>query len=673
METRKQEIDKNIFENLKMKIYNYYNQKSYTTKSLTEELLFRMDKIKSLYVENLVEQGIGKMVHRRDSVSIDEQFVDFKSGMLPQLQKKLEKLISSQIGHELLHGASRTETSGVRKSISIRNNKYDLDDHSESLYEIVDFFNPRKMTFFQDVELDEGITQMMTEKIFDYVVSPQTDSYKNTKKYSKILECTFGEEVMFNSYFFKTGELKDRCNKLSQNDSFYRIFNDISDNYNKASLMTMNGNLDEHGRQIYANFMNEIQPSIMEYFTANIIIPKIRALSEKERKTYIKEILDIAKDGSKFESQIANCIEKMYKMKPEELEKCQQDILKSAKSATHVINSFTKSIYDNDLANSLIDDRGDYLTIKPNRKSATCYVIPNDSLLEEELRSTLTLKADEKEAWSERSKKIAQNGRINFKSDNVSERKNAMSRVKVSARNSGYLILNSLSECETSKSLEIECVHIPKDGSFITYDDLIKINNRYEVETIEDELLGKKDVVIDKKTGKEIDTPEIKKITSYIEVLRNSGINITKNNDTDRWYYESISKIVQQQLNENGSINVRDLYKKGVIPRKIVENSFDTNAKIMAIDSFYRLTNKNATLEQELPETSYEMFYGSKHEDSSHEQRVENLINSITPQDIVTATTKYVSQIPGRLSDGVKRIAGQINKSLHKDDTQHLK
>ena len=188
MEVYRKQMDKKILEQLKDKIIIYLKNRGFQRCEFTRE---NLDKVAGLYVENMIERdgprmqsrseksqtvkenGTYKIVKKPSEIAIDKGFVLFDENDNPiGIDANVKKLIMTQLTHELIHSGSR------------------FDGHSGI------------KTTKQNTGLDEGMTQMFTEKIWGYTLSPNSDSkYKDYKKIAKILDATFGEQVSIDAYF----------------------------------------------------------------------------------------------------------------------------------------------------------------------------------------------------------------------------------------------------------------------------------------------------------------------------------------------------------------------------------------------------------------------------------------------------------------------------------------
>ena len=257
MENYRKEMDKNVLEQLKDKIQAYLKSKGLRTADFIRE---NMDKVAGLYVENSVENGKARMesrgekTNRPSEIMIDKGFAILDENDNPiNIDNSVKKLIMTQLTHELLHSGARFK------------------DKPEDEKEHTGIMQTNK-----NRGLNEGMTQMFTEKIWGYTVSPNTDSkYKDYKKIAKILDATFGEDVSLDSYFNHSNALQEECNRLSQNDKFY---SDINKYLTSTYYMNPKDALKKENKdKYYGIIMKPIREKMMELLyekvCTQIIVP----------------------------------------------------------------------------------------------------------------------------------------------------------------------------------------------------------------------------------------------------------------------------------------------------------------------------------------------------------------------------------------------------------------
>lgn len=258
MEYRKKMDDK-VLNNLKDKVQNYLIRKGITTADFIRQ---NMDEVENLYVENSLEQGKSKMASRgarngrSSEIMIDKSFAKLDENDNPiGIDENVKKLIRTQLTHELLHSGARYDGyTGI--NIADKNRG-----------------------------LNEGMTQMITEKIWGYTVSPNADNaYKDYKKIAKILDATFGENVSLDTYFNHTNGLEVECNKLSQNNKFYSNLNRYMTSTYYMNKKVSKDNKDSYFPTLMKPIKEKMINLLYEKVCAEIIVPKLKTLTKDEQR-----------------------------------------------------------------------------------------------------------------------------------------------------------------------------------------------------------------------------------------------------------------------------------------------------------------------------------------------------------------------------------------------------
>ena len=109
-------LDEQYLNSIKSQIIRKFN--------LSPEIIKRMNEGSfELYVENLQEQQNALMQSRTNEIAIDKQFCTFdQNGNVTGFQPHLKRLIISQLGHELLHAASKGNNISGIKGLNKTNN-----------------------------------------------------------------------------------------------------------------------------------------------------------------------------------------------------------------------------------------------------------------------------------------------------------------------------------------------------------------------------------------------------------------------------------------------------------------------------------------------------------------------------------------------------------------------
>lgn len=266
MEDYRKQMDKRFLEQLKDKIQIYLKSKGFKK---ADFIRANMDEVSGLYVENSIEKGEARMEsrtakpNRPAELMIDKVFAELDENDNPiGIDKNVRKLIMTQLTHELIHSGARFDGhTGIRSTDQNRG-------------------------------LNEGMTQMFTEKIWSYTVSPNSDSgYKDYKKIAKILDATFGENISIDAYFNHSNALEIACNGLSQNNRFYSDINKYltSTYYMNKSNPSIDTTVPKADKDIYyGTIMKPIREKMLdlvyEKVCAEIVIPKLKTMSKDEQR-----------------------------------------------------------------------------------------------------------------------------------------------------------------------------------------------------------------------------------------------------------------------------------------------------------------------------------------------------------------------------------------------------
>lgn len=162
-----QKIDPSVLEGIKRQILYHFRKQGFTNEQLAE--IEKRAEGYELYVGDLTVAGGGRMTcsAKVKTIIVDSSFANFdSSGKFADWKSGMARLIKSQMGHELIHAFSYMESDGC---VGLKRNG-------------------------KNVALNEGFTQMITEKVFGYTVSPNSDGYRHFKKIAKFLMITFGQD-----------------------------------------------------------------------------------------------------------------------------------------------------------------------------------------------------------------------------------------------------------------------------------------------------------------------------------------------------------------------------------------------------------------------------------------------------------------------------------------------
>lgn len=668
MENYRKEMDKKILEQLKDKIQMYLKNKGLKTADFIRE---NMDKVAGLYVENSVENGKARMqsrgekANRPSEIMIDKGFAILDENDNPiDIDNSVKKLIMTQLTHELLHSGSRFK---------------DYEDDEKEHTGIMGKTN-------QNRGLNEGMTQMFTEKIWGYTVSPNTDrQYKDYKKIAKILDATFGENVSLDAYFNHSTALQKACNRLSEDFTFY---NDINKYLTSTYYMNPGDALKKENRDIYySSIMKPIREKMVnllyEKVYTQIIIPKLKTLAKEEQQAYLYDILNAVKDEPNVLKTLSNAIVKYANMSDKELQEAINGIDKDLKR-TEQEKQFVLDVYNEKNCSELVIISDDGKTIKSSDDPSL--VIENESLKEKILSQIyFQEKGIAKDDFENNVKKICENlqqdNDLSFdkKEQTALDRKKVFSAMKVTARENGYMILNSQEECESGDNISLSAIEVKK-GEKVKFQDLKNIYQKFQVDYKDDDLTQL--YVKDRKTGKEITDLRVVRMAKFASIWSVAagskwvsgeeipGITYAFNEPSER-IYNKLGELVDKGMAENGTIDTQAIYdeisKDGYKhSEEIIKTLLINQGNVSIVYDFFEMQNDEAKMETRLAKSLNEFIYGLTGE-SITKNEVETIIQSIPDAEweLVKLPNGITIRVPNEQKEGKQLISiDEVKKGI---------
>lgn len=457
------QINNQILDSIKQKLIRKLN--------LSPETIARMNQgSTSLYVENLKETKDALMQSRVNEIAIDKKFVLLdEKGNFIDFVPEYKKIVYSQLGHELLHAASRINLhSGIKSTKNIN-----------------------------CTGLNEGITQMFTEDAFGYVVSTFTDRYNSYKKIAKLMRLCLGNEVFKSSYFNQTDALEIACNKLAGTD----LYNEINQLLTDINLLKSKASLADKSqlylyKEIYEKRLKACFSNIITY----LIVPKLKTLkTETEQKEFIKQVLIEVSDDQEIKRQVIDLLNKELFMSQEELKKEQQQVKEFddfQKEKERIIEGFRKDSIP--IHAFFTDSEGNISYRKENGK--TIEISPDNDiciLVYNALYKHYFSKDFDVENYVKT--EILPSGKIEFPpSLSLTKRKILLAKVKLIASQNDYQVLTDFNEVSKDNILYLKIVNTK-----LEFNDLPTLLDKYELKSSNGSLSGKC-IVVNKNTGREV-------------------------------------------------------------------------------------------------------------------------------------------------------------------------
>jgi hypothetical protein len=607
------EIDKNILVSLKTRIirkipqlYNF---------DFNEKLIANMNNVEALYVENLKEQLNFRMISRMKDIGIDESFVNLDSnGNFIGFKQHMLKLIYSQLGHELLHNASRSDGhSGINSpSMNCRG-------------------------------LNEGITQMITEDIFGYVVSPFSDGYRDLKKVAKIISLCVGTTPILNSFFNHTYDLWITLNKSAESIMFYQDLNkDMNDLYEIGhSTKKYDCLYKKNARELYRMKLNHIYKKIITY----LVIPKLNTLKIKEKEKFIAKLLEVTSDDKEAQDDISIILANMMNKTNIQLEQ-EKVKIKDRENSLDERFEFVRLIYSN-------PEKALSLLRVDNKGNITLMSTPQRRIIDPLLCSKIYTAMFEHDfpnmnpnIFRNVIEGIKDGKKLTFKDRNILNKRKSFEAFKNYAFENGVIILNSYLECDTTQSIQPSIIRI-EENQTTSFSDLRTISERFELQS---EKFGNGYVsceVVDRITREKVNDYYIKNCALFSLLWRYSAATKHHGNDEsdaneafsyqNERLYSDIVSIMKTSILRTGNLDINAILKYAESSKykhasHIVGLLFRSPVSYEWIYKFIAQNMRNISL-QVVREKSLLETYSNDYEQGMISFQVENIMNEATFQN----------------------------------------
>ena len=319
---------------------------------------------------------------------------------------------------------------------------------------------------------------------------------------------------------------------------------------------------------------------------------------------------------------------------------------------------FVIDIYKSQDCSKLVDISEDGKVIRTTGENA--FTIEDESL-KEKIFAQLYFqeKQGTKDKFEEKVSNFYSEGKTDFKfgkaTDTPLARKKVFSAMKVTAREQGYVVLNSLEECESGDNIQIQSVEAQK-GKPVGFQDLKSIYQKFDIFYKNDDYT--KLYVKDRVTGKEIIDPKLQIMGKFAAIWAGAagtkwmsdeeirGITYAFNEPSER-VFSKLGELIGKSMTEKGSIDTEAIYKaisedsykhSEEIARTLLSNP----ASMKIVYDFYKMQNDDAKLETRLSKSTTEILYGYSAEDSLVEDKLEDMMKSIP-----SAESMNISEQPG--------------------------
>lgn len=391
---------------------------------------------------------------------------------------------------------------------------------------------------------------------------------------------------------------------------------------------------------------------------------------------YLHDILDSVKDEPIVLKKLSETIIRYANMTEKELTEQIKDIDKSLQ-LTEKEKQFVIDVYKSQDCSKLVDISEDG-TIRTTGENA--FTIEDESL-KEKIFAKLYFQERQgsKDKFEEKVSNFYGSGKTDFKfgkaTDTPLARKKVFSAMKITAREQGYVVLNSLEECESGENIQIQVVEAQK-GKTISFQDLKSIYQKLDIFYKDDDYT--KLYVKNRTTGKEIIDPQLQTMGRFAAIWAGAagtkwmsdeeirGITYAFNEPSER-VFSKLGELVGKSMTEKGTIDTESIYKEITNDNykhseEIVRTLLSNPASIKIVYDFYKMQNDDAKLETRLAKSTNEILYGYSSEDSLVVEKSEDMMKSIPDFESKGIS---IGDVKSSISKG--KVTTQENQSATQD------
>lgn len=373
--------------------------------------------------------------------------------------------------------------------------------------------------------------------------------------------------------------------------------------------------------------------------------------------TYLQDILNSVKDEPDVLRKLSETIVKYSNMTEKELQEQIKGINKGLQQAEQE-KQFVIDVYKSQDCSKLVDISEDGKVIKTTGENA--FTIEDESL-KEKIFAQLYFQERQgsEDKFVEKVSNFYSDGKTDFKfgktTDTPLARKKVFSAMKVTARQQGYAVLNSLEECESGDNIQIQAVEAQK-GKPVSFQDLKSIYQKLDIFYKDDDYT--KLYVKDRVTGKEIIDPQLQTMGRFAAIWAGAagtkwmsdeeirGITYAFNEPSER-VFSKLGELVGKSMTEKGTIDTESIYKaisddSYKHSEEIVRTLLSNPASMKIVYDFYKMQNDDEKLETRLAKSTNEILYGYSAEDSLVADKLEDMMISIP-----NAESRSIPEQPG--------------------------
>lgn len=358
---------------------------------------------------------------------------------------------------------------------------------------------------------------------------------------------------------------------------------------------------------------------------------------------YLQDILNSVKDEPAVLRKLSKTIVRYSNMTEQEL----QDQIKGINNGLQQVEQekqFVIDVYKSQDCSRLVDISDDGKVI---RATGNYDLTIEDESLKEKIFAQLYFQEMQgsNDKFAEKVSDFYRDGKTDFKFskrvDTPLSRKKVFSAMKVTAREQGYVVLNSLEECESGDNIQIQVLEVQK-GKPVSFKDLKSIYQKLDIFYKDDDYT--KLYVKDRTTGKEIIDPQLQTMGRFAAIWAGAagtkwtsdeeirGISYAFNEPSER-VFSKLGELVGKSMTEKGTIDTESIYKaisddSYKHSEEIVRTLLSNSASMKIVYDFYKMQTDDAKMETISAKTTNEVVFGHSI-DSSIEYKAEEILSAI--------------------------------------------
>lgn len=509
-------IDKSLMNNSRIKILKYIEKTCLNNRY--DEIAKKLNI--PIYSAEIKKNNIGLLLCSRDKIVINSGFVMFDSnGNYRGLTANGNDIVNSQLTHELWHAVSRRNEGNS----GIDNICWDL---------------------------NEGITQMLSEEANGFVVSKNTDGYTDFKKFAKILKnCTSIDSVL-DTYVNGTNSLEIDTNKVANDSNFYKnLINQINRLRELKKLVKVGTLESKTAKYLYYRKIE----LIYQYLITYLVVPKYNSITDEiKRNEFLNSILQSVTDDAELYNTFVSYLKYSLNLSVDNYFQEKNSIVQKMTDA----NDYMK-IFDAEKKEKYsFMDNGKIIMTESGREVVNeklCSLIYFQEYIKNQGKYKFTL---------------SNNSLLFNNSDTIKDKRIKFIAAKQQLNDSGEMVLNQYDEVDNLSQIDLNCISNGFNKSF-SLDDLKGCFLKFDLEISHPMPRHFIYTVINKSTGKVVTDDKIESLVRFANLWFSSLCNGHYDEYTiDRVFgddylslYNTFMKVLISNVEFNGNLAVEKIFE----------------------------------------------------------------------------------------------------------------